>query len=89
MFGQAIRILHFEKLDDDVRWSLGDFKAVMSVRNSSGCSSAAALSVGRPATSSWKKSRTTSEGFVITLLFMVKRILVTISERTGSFRAGP
>jgi hypothetical protein len=44
---------------------------------------------GRPATSSWKKSRTTSEGSVITLLFMVKPILVTISERTGSFRAGP
>jgi hypothetical protein len=36
-----------------------------------------------------EESRTTSEGFVITLSFMAKRILVTISERTGSFRAGP
>jgi hypothetical protein len=31
----------------------------------------------------------TSEGFVITLLFMVEPILVTLSEQSGSFRAGP
>src|SRR5262249_46514473 len=36
--------------------------------------------VGRPVTSSWKKPRSTREGFVVALLPMVEPILVTIGR---------